>query len=357
MRHSWERYKRNPELVESELGKLKKADLMKYGGMHTRSSDKKADLVRSAVDSIESTFAPGGSISYSLGDMSPTGFKTARHKAIDKAVKTWNDEDIQKKAAERKARFDATVKSIKNPETLDEFRTFVMYKGEKSLTPEQRRTFEDLQTESNKGQRNAEAARKAEVAPTKLENTEFSYSQEKHTKKGTDIHVVKMSNRVDRAKYDELNTRAKKLGGGYSKWSKGFIFDDKDGADKFMSLDRVSGEEKHAHKQEDSKSRAANRIQEQADKLKEQSQEALSRDRLANTARRARMASNAEADAASALRLANTMGNIAEAIRNNDVKFIDRFSTKAHFKQMEGLLTDSKYAAERAGARATAVKI
>jgi len=349
MRHSWERYKANPQLIESDLGKLKKADLMKYGGMHVRSSDKKAEMVKSAVDSIESTFAPG-SLSYSMGEMTPAGSKAARHKAIDKAVKEWTDESIQKSGAERKARFAATVKAVKNPETLDEFRTFVMYKGEKSLTPEQKRTFEDLQTESSKGQRSVQAARKADVAPTKLENTEFSYSQEQHTKKGTDIHVVKMSNRVDRDKYDELNIRAKKLGGYYSKWSKGFIFDDKDGADKFMSLDRVSGEEKHAHKQEDSKSRAADRIQEQADRLKQSSEEDSGRDRLANTARRASMASSAEGAARGNLNLATTMHNTAEAIRNNDVKFIDRLSTKADFVQMTQMVNAAQYAYSRTDA-------
>lgn len=66
-----------------------------------------------------------------------------------------------------------------------------------------------------------------------------SLKQTRHAKKGIDLHVVAMDERVDRDTYERLNAQAKRLGGYYSSYSKmgaipGFQFTDREAAEKMM---------------------------------------------------------------------------------------------------------------------------
>jgi hypothetical protein len=66
-----------------------------------------------------------------------------------------------------------------------------------------------------------------------------SLKQTRHAKKGIDLHVVALDERVDRDVYDRLNSQAKRLGGYYSRYDKrgaipGFQFEDRESAEKMM---------------------------------------------------------------------------------------------------------------------------
>lgn len=338
LKNTYERVKNSRELILAELSKMKKDELKKYVSNYIRSDNKKADLIKYAVDSIEASFAPGG-ISWQIG------LPGAKEKAVDKEVASWTDEEIQKRASARKERIAKTAKAIENPETLEEFDTYTRYKKAESLSPEQLAKYEELQAIAGRTNRAIKQEVKATVQAANVpEGTAFKYAITKHTKTGKDLHVVSLSDRVDREVYNDLNSRAKKLGGYYSAFNKGgaipgFQFPDKKSADDFMGLGVVDGKEKVAEKQEDRKSKSVERIRELADKLHEDAEERLNRDRLANTSRRARMAGHAENAARADIALAKTMSNVAEGIENNDVKFIDRLSNKAQFQQLESILS------------------
>lgn len=86
----------------------------------------------------------------------------------------------------------------------------------------------------------------------------------------------------------------------------------------------------------------------QADNLAARAEEKLNADRNTNTARRARMAASAEADARADLRLANTMRNIADAQRANQVDRLATIRAKSHVEALESELVQARIAHARA---------
>lgn len=62
-----------------------------------------------------------------------------------------------------------------------------------------------------------------------------SYKEGRHTKTGEILHLGVINDRVEREEYDNISKIAKNLGGYYSKYAKGFVFDSKETADKFVN--------------------------------------------------------------------------------------------------------------------------
>lgn len=338
---NWERFKNSREDIKAELSKMTKAELSKaFPNWRLNSSTTKSDLIEISLNSIEKNFIPG-SLQFNPFE------KGSREAAIEKAVASWDQETIDKKAegykkavAERKAEIGKIAEAIKNPQTLEDFEIKQKYAKDKTLTPEQQKLYDELVSEKSLGDRKTQVEQKGKIEAIQHSGIKMSLRQTKHTKTGEDLHVASLDERVDRETYDKLNQRAKKLGGYYSSYTKGgaipgFTFKDPGKAKEFISLEEL---DKGAEKLQDKEARGSERLTAAAESLKVDANERLSRDRLANTARRARMAASAEADASRDLFIADTMQNIADAIADGKAKYLSGINSKAQVEQLESIL-------------------
>jgi 2-polyprenyl-3-methyl-5-hydroxy-6-metoxy-1,4-benzoquinol methylase len=82
-------------------------------------------------------------------------------------------------------------------------------------------------------------------------------------------------------------------------------------------------------------------------KLADQANADLGRDRNANTARRARMAAGAEADASKRLAIAGTMINLADAIESGEARHLKGISTRAAVESLDESMRNAMYATDR----------
>lgn len=95
-----------------------------------------------------------------------------------------------------------------------------------------------------------------------------------------------------------------------------------------------------------SKAQAA-KLRDAGEKLKEAAEADLGRDRLANTARRARMAASAEGDARQRLAIAGTMMNLADAIEAGDARHLKGVTTRAAVETLDQMVRRAVYEADR----------
>ena len=86
-----------------------------------------------------------------------------------------------------------------------------------------------------------------------------------------------------------------------------------------------------------------------AERLEASAQARLSQNRLANTARRARMASSAEDAARADLALARTMINLAAALERGDAVHLHGLREKAQVEQLMGVIQSAHYKEANAG--------
>lgn len=341
----WERFKVSEATLKEDLGRLTKKELIKYCGAFIRESETKKRLIDFAHSELRTGFAPGR-FSWSYGEN--------QDDVIDREVAKWTDELIQEKAAARRARIEALKTAVTDPQTMDEFETFLTYRKLEALTAEQLVRYDALLADAGRSRRQTDRERQAAVERITLpEGVTMSLTPTQHTQTKEPLWVVKLSEKVDSEMYKRLNVRAKKLGGYYSSYRfngavPGFQFRDEDSAQKFMSLEWVDGSERVAAKLEDRKQNAVDRLTEQADTLRSDAEERMGRDRKENTDRRARMAASIELDARRDLQLADTMTALAEAIASKEVKYVDYIITKSHVVQLEDLLRDAYWTALRA---------
>lgn len=349
-RAHYERVKNSEEVLKQDLSKLKKDELKGHYGGYFWSGAKKGELVDKVYDSILSDFNLSGSVVYD-----PFSAKGNYRIALDKAVDTsLTDENIQQKAGEYRARREARKaeitkikKAIDDPQSLEDFELKGKYAKDKTLTPEQQRRYDQLIADTNKQKRGEELEKKAVVSGVNKEGIKMSLKQTTHAKKGHDLYVATLDERVERNTYDELNSRAKQLGGYYSSFKglgaiPGFQFKDEESARKFMSLEEVKSDRLEQQKEQQQVNNAE-RLKQLAEKTEESASEKLNQDRLTNTARRARMASSVEARARGELQLAQTLSNIAEATERGELKYLDKVSNKAQVEQLDDILVQSHY--------------
>jgi DNA polymerase III sliding clamp (beta) subunit (PCNA family) len=296
---------------------------------------------------------------YSVGDgFSWSPFQETRQAAIERQVMAITDEQIQKTREERKARSEAENKALTNPETLSEFHTFVSHNGEDALSPDQRRRFDELRAESSMNQREErEIDRKATVGKVVgAATTPMQIVEKPHTKRGHNVFIVTMGDRVDGETFKELARKARALGGNWSRaWKPtdspaGFVFNEKAKAEQFISL-REGAVDKTAEVQaqkEDSKEASAERLIQLADRMEAKASESLNRDRQTNTARRARMAGHAEEEARRDVEMARTIRNIAEAVREGKAKFLRGIRTRTQVETLKSILNETReYSTEK----------
>jgi predicted RNA methylase len=348
-----------------QLSAMTKDELLKrFGRMGAAryKSEKKAAIVDAAYRDILQDFVLANSLSYN--PMSKGGFEAAVRAQVENATEA----DIAAYAQRvteaidaHKKRVEGYVKAIKNPETLEEFDTFVRANknGEAGLTDAQRVTYDELRARAGREVRQRDDAKKATVQAAS-ETVATTITETTHTKKGYPLFVVQLAKRVERDDYTKLNLAAKKLGGWYSSFrgngaTPGFQFKTKDAAEAFQKLAtegdttavKEAATERRETRREEKKNAAAERLADMADKLEASAQESLSRDRLANTARRARMAESADASARADLAMARTLRNLAEAIESGEATHLDGIRTKTQIEGLDKIATQAKYDAIR----------
>ena len=335
--------KANKEALIAEVRALLDKD-PRYAKKHKATKD---EIAVKSYDQRLERFAYLGDEAVSW-TISGGDFAASRMAGLDKAVAGLTDESIKKMFEKRMAESAELRKAVDNPETLSDFRTFVAYKGDEALTPEQRAKWDALRAEAGMQAREEQSIeKKGTVGQVEgAAQTPMEIVERPHTKRGHNVFIVTMGDRVTGDTFKELAQKARRLGGNWSReWKPtdspaGFTFNDRDSADKFMSLRQgdVSRTEEVAAEKKETKEAAADRLTAMADKMESSGSEKLDADRMVNTARRARMADNAEADARNQIQLAKTIRNIASAVRDGRAKFLRGIRTKVQVEMLGNML-------------------
>lgn len=373
VRTAWAQLKAARPAILADLNKMKVDDLLPMAGISARKADGKAAIAKSVLSTLDLYFNPDDSISYSYGG----DFQANKDAAMDEKVAKWTDEMIVEQARARRedaeARKAAREKALSNPETLDEWNRFVfakgrqaltaqevqtikklkspmarnsavIRKGETLLTPEQLAAFDAIRGVTRKEEAQARTEAKARVYGV-ASGVEADIIETKHTQKGHDLFVVKLSERVERPVYDSLNAAAKKLGGYYSSYAKGgavpgFQFTSRATAENFIAASKgetVDQKEQIQERQEAKKSATASRLTALAEGMEAKAEGILSADRKTNTAKRAREAAGQEANARKMQAMAQTMRNLAAAMESGEATHLDGVKAGTHVETLDGM--------------------
>jgi hypothetical protein len=328
------------EELKKELASMTVAGLKKiYRGFYP--NRRKEGLIDDIVEEKNAAFALGG-FSYSLGLEAPT-------EGIKRTVEGLTDKAIAEYVEKRNARIEEYRKALNNPETLDEFEILVGRFGEGRLTPEQIILYDELRAIDSRDKQEAAENRGQILKQVNPENTQWTMKESVHKKNGIPIYIIQLSERISREDFQELNSRAKKLGGRYSSFVKedaGFTFADRAAAESFLSLRNrdVDRGEFQKEQTEKIKKHTATRLLETAARMEEKAQAKINQDRLCNTARRAKIADGIEAEAREDIAKAKTLRNLADAIQSKKAVHLDGLTA---FTQLEALDTVLRYAMTR----------
>jgi hypothetical protein len=329
--------------IMAMINKMTMPEINKY--IYKRSStDTKKEMVSNLYGAVFSSFNLGGLISYSpFGGSGPQTYAEALK--IQLAAQT--EQQYIKYCEERQAARDQRKKALENPETLEEFRTFLHFKGSTALTADQRTRYDALITDTKQERREQEQERKAEVTAVTVEGLEMEIKKSRHTKKNIDLWVVVMNTRVETDVFKELSSKAKRLGGYYSSYRggeaiPGFTFESEEAANNFAGLTEQGVNTHEANKAEATENRAET-LEEKAARIAAAATESLNRDRKDNTYKRAREAASAERTALANLEFADTMARIAEGQKAGTVKYLGRLANITDLATLNGILSSAKY--------------
>lgn len=348
LKETFERAVASENAIKAELRKLKVVDLKKRLRGSFYRDEKKEYLVSQVYDKILMVFIVSDSFIYQPYTESYTN-------AIRRHVYKVTDEQIQaqsKQILERRAFFK---KALTDPQTKEEFETFIMYRGEGKLSSEQKVVWDDIQAGRSLAKREQEIAQKAIVTQVDVGNVKFELVKHFHSNRNHDVFIVTMSERLPRATFDELCQKARRLGGDYERaWRNkatgitspaGFMFNDEEHAQKFMKLkdEDVSKLDDVKERQEEVRENAVERLKQVAENLIEKAEESKNAPRLVNTARRANFAASAEAEESHNRFLAQTLENVAQAISDGETKYLSNIRAKTHIETLEYVLRSSKW--------------
>lgn len=341
-----ERFQKILEMEYEIKAKLAEKTVKELVTGKVRSGTTKKEIVDSIYSQMTRRYHVGDS--YGYNPMQETAMD-----ALKREVAKTTDDDIQKYAADRKERLSGLKKSLEDPETAEEFRTFIDYKGEKALSAEQKIRWDELQAEAQKKRQGFEQERKATVQGVKLEDADFTLTEEKHSKTGEALFVVKLSKRIDAETFKTLAGKARVFSGGWSRYSGGFLFRNKANAEKFMQLKEgnVSRIEDVKAKKEEVKDNAVTRLRTMAEELEASGDERLNQDRKLNTAKRLREGESAMRQAEADKALARTMRNVADAIERGEAKHLEGIRTKAQVQQLQTILRSAQYRSAQSRAK------
>lgn len=283
--------------------------------------------------------------------------KGSRMKALDDTVASLTDEAIKAHFEKNQADYAEKKKAVENPETLKDFNTFIAYRGEKALSPEQLAKYDALRAEAGMAARESRnIEQKGTLGPVAgAAETPMEIVEREHSKRGHKVFIVKMGSRVDGDTFKELAGKAKALKGNWSReWRPtdspaGFMFNDRESAEKFMSLrtGTVDQTAKVEESKEETREAAADRLSQMADKMEQDGNDSLTQDRKANTAKRAREAGYAEESARAQIAMARTLRNISEAVKDGRAKFLKNLRTRTQVEALKAIGDNTRERLER----------
>lgn len=341
-----EKYKtlqnKKPELTEYLRGlKVKQLKNVLYQlGSYFDSRHLKEDIVKKIYDALEQYFWVGRSFSWSFGE-------DMQQKEADFITGT-TQKDLDKFYSDRAEEKAKNEKANANPETLEEFRIFCQENGKEKLTADQVEVFEKLKADMAIKREQKTEERQNEVQKVKID-VELKIHETKHSKTGADIYTVLMADRVEREEFKELRSKAKRFGGYYSRYTDksadpqilpGFNFDTLEDANLFLNLkeSNQSAQPRIEEKKEDSKLKAAERLEKLAENNLKKGEESLNQDRQDNTHRRAEQAASAEAKATKQIQFAKKLFLIAKGLKEGNIKYLDKLSNGMQLEQLENIL-------------------
>lgn len=288
-----------------------------------RRQNTKEKIASDTYDQVLERLVNLASDSYSIS-MGMGNFKEAKLKAQKEVIDNATDEKIKELFDKRKARQDELIRAIKHPITLHDYRTAEMYR---ELTPEEQDRFEDLQAIQKRERYDQKALPQLE----KVDIGNLEVIKDIDTRDNSDLWVIKIKDRVPPSQFAEIRDNMKKLGGYWSRFKGGFIF-------KEDPTSKLSGEAEVKPLEKDTGT-----LRDVAERQIEKAEEDLSKERLTNTARRARMAEGAEADAEKRLSIGRTMLNIADGIDGGDIVLLKDIKSRTQVEELESIAVRSKY--------------
>lgn len=358
----------NAPSLRAELEKKTKQDLLDQMSRFNAArykNDKKAVVVEAAYNQLigDLRWAANGdgntiSETYAIG-----GARQSIEERVAKALDGLTPERYQQfvnkqraDVAKRDAELAATKEALRDPQTLEQFKTFLKYRSLDKLTPEQRARYEDLIAASNLDKRDQANEVKAATAVTPTASGDIIKT--KHTKSGEDLYVVQMGDRVDRDTYNQINAHAKKLGGWYSSYKvggavPGFQFKDEAKATEFRGWLTGQGAASAAPSAEatptevtepaqtDSKSKQVEALRARANTLRDKATAALNAERKENTNKRMTEAANARANAESELHFAGLLDAIADGIESGEVTYLRNLANATQLTELNHALSRS----------------
>jgi GNAT superfamily N-acetyltransferase/phospholipid N-methyltransferase len=327
------------DAVLAQLKKLTKAQLLKYVG---RSDLKKPAMVEAAYKTMLSAHVFGDMVMTIFG-----GSKTYEEQIAEKVAKQTQEQietdyERQREArAERDKRKESFVKSLTNPETLAEYKEFIRVRGKAKLTTEQLKTYDTLVADSMLEEDKA----KPKTVQGEAEAVETTRAETTHAKKGHQLFVVSLVNRVSKEQYKELNDKAKEFGGYYSAYNKagaipGFQFKTIEEADQFEQV--LKGKDTDKSDFEEAKadvknSKQADKLMEMADKLEAKGNESLGQDRQTNTGKRAAQAASASEKAYKQIATAQTVKQIATKMAAGEIVYLGKMTQITQLEELKAI--------------------
>ncbi len=272
--------------------------------------------------------------------------------ALRNKIESYTEGDYHHHFEQEQAHTLAYEKSLENPETLNEFSSFVAAKGDNALSTEQLARYDALRANSSRGFRASTQVKTVDqFAHAELATLTFTRKVGFHEKRDCPIHIVQLETRVERDAYNELNRKAKMLGGWYSSFKKadaGFQFLSEEQANQFCAL--LAGDVDRtnvlAGRKERRELSAAERLHELATDISTRADDTIERssDSLQNTARRAGIQAGVRGQAYADQALARTIHSVAEALSTGAAKYLDGIRYRTQFETLESVLSQARWA-------------
>ena len=328
------------EAIKAELSQLKNDELKKHLSVYDRGRiTKKAEMVDSIYTDMLSSlyYALSGkeTITYIYDG---TGFDAQLSKMLFDISRELTEETFSKRLAENAEKYkkqlaarEEKLAKVKNPQTLEDYAYKKRYFG---LSDEETIQYENLYAEERRKAREDKKAAKT-TKDTSGADAFFAnadnYTIEKttHTKTGEDVWVVRPANRLETEEWKQLNEQMKALGGSYWRGNQGWNFK-KDPTAALTSTEEAETETAKG-------STNAEKVRAIAEGMQKAIDDKF-RDRLTNTAKRAREAASAEAEGERLKRLQDTINNIADALENGENTLLDKIDSKAQVETLMSML-------------------
>lgn len=311
----------------------------------------KAHNAQAIYHRMLSSFVLDGTVSYSLGER--------YEDAVKNKVRAVTKEEYERAFTDRRAKSAEHEKALTNPETYFEFRTFLQSKSESDLSDEQLVRYDTLHANMTRERRVAEVKTNVEqFRSNELHTCGLEIKEGFHDKRQCQVWIVQLSARIERSAFDELNHKAKMLGGWYSSFKKGdagFQFLEAERAQRFMGL--LSGDcdrrdvlcDRHERREQT----AAERLHELANEVTTRAAETIERSEgaLQNTARRADIQAGVRGRAYADQALARTLHSIAEALSRGEAEYLNGIRHKTHVETLNSVLNLARWARVRPAKR------